>query len=341
LLTEIKRTQAELKVLDAVEHIDTVDVTRLEPTQPVMEPVHISGASYLADDVVPADLNMASLLKTLADSVNQNRLPPPEPSVFYGDALKYPAWKASFATLIESRNIAPLERIHYLKKYVSGEAKECIEGNFYFDSEDAYESAKSILDKRYGDRFLVAEAFRDKLDAWPKVSTSDSKGLRKLADFLHQCLMAMKHVPTLQIFNDCRENRKMLPKLPDWLTRRWSRIVAENTVDYPPFETFVKFVAKEADIACNPITSCQTPSKFQDNTRTSTRFPKRNAAANTLANDVSKTKMNTKSMYTNLSKCLFCEMANHILKNCRKFRSDTPSGRRQFLMKKKDFVLVA
>jgi len=100
-----------------------------EPTQPFIEPVHTPRTTYVSDDTVLTNLNMASLLKTLTGSINQNRLPPPELSGFYGDALKYPSPKASFTTPIESRTIAPLERIRHLKKYVSGEAKECIKGN--------------------------------------------------------------------------------------------------------------------------------------------------------------------------------------------------------------------
>jgi len=172
LLTEIMKTEAELKVIDEGEDIHTVKVTLSEDVcylqeqnQPFTEPVHTSGAAYLSDDTVLADLNMTRLLKTLTVSISQNRLPPPGPSVFHSDVLKYPAWKASFSTLIKSRNIAPLKRILYLKKYLSGEAKERIDRNYYFDSEKAYDSAKSILDKRYGDMFLITEAFRDKLDA--------------------------------------------------------------------------------------------------------------------------------------------------------------------------------
>ena len=48
-------------------------------------------------------------------------MPCPEPPVFYGDPLTYPKWKASFTTLVESKNIPALERIHFLERYL-GEA---------------------------------------------------------------------------------------------------------------------------------------------------------------------------------------------------------------------------
>ena len=84
------------------------------------------------------------------------------------------------------------------------------------------------MEERYGNSFLVAEAFRDKLSEWPKIASRDNTGLRKFADFLRQCEMAMKNNKGLAILNDCRENQKMLKKLPEWLVRKWSRKAAQE-----------------------------------------------------------------------------------------------------------------
>lgn len=42
-----------------------------------------------------------TLAKALAYSVNHNRLPLPEPNVFFGDPLQYIEWKSAFEMLIE------------------------------------------------------------------------------------------------------------------------------------------------------------------------------------------------------------------------------------------------
>ena len=57
-----------------------------------------------------------------------NRLPPPEPGVFSGNPLEYQSWNMSFDLLIDQSLIAPVEKLHYLRRYVTGEAKECIDG---------------------------------------------------------------------------------------------------------------------------------------------------------------------------------------------------------------------
>ncbi|KAE8293723.1 hypothetical protein D5F01_LYC08836 [Larimichthys crocea] len=61
----------------------------------------------------------AELIKVLADALNNNRIPVPEPSIFSGDPLKYSDWKLSFKTLIDQKNIQDKEKIYYLRKYVT------------------------------------------------------------------------------------------------------------------------------------------------------------------------------------------------------------------------------
>jgi len=67
--------------------------------------------------------------------------------------------------------------MHYLKLYLKGEAKEAVEKLFLSNTEDSYTSAFAILQERYGNPFLVAEAFRDQIENWPRIGGSDHKGL--------------------------------------------------------------------------------------------------------------------------------------------------------------------
>lgn len=120
------------------------------------------------------------LAKSFADQVNLSRLPPPEPTVFDGDPLKYQSWKAAFSTLIDQKHIPSSER-------------DVIENFFLLPSENAYTEAKILLDQRYGDSFVIANAFRDKLEKWPKISSRDSKALLRFSDFLKQCEIAMEN----------------------------------------------------------------------------------------------------------------------------------------------------
>ncbi|KAM9332785.1 uncharacterized protein KZ484_017918 [Pholidichthys leucotaenia] len=145
-----------------------------------------------------------------------------EPTVFSGDPIRYNDWKISFQTLIDRKNIPAEEKTYYLQKYASGSARKVIESYFLLGTESAYNAARTVLEDWYGNPFLIIKTFRDKLKAWPKISSKGSMGLQEFADFLRSCQAAMSQIKGLEVLSDCNENQKMLAKLPDWLTSRWN-----------------------------------------------------------------------------------------------------------------------
>ncbi|XP_030842995.1 uncharacterized protein LOC115924586 [Strongylocentrotus purpuratus] len=120
----------------------------------------------------PTDDAIKTLTGSLLEQLKMNRLPPPEPIVFSGDPMQYITWKQGYDILIEHRgvHVPPAERFFYLKKYLKGEALDLVRGFSLVNDESAYKEAKRALDKRYGDPFIVSNAFRDKLDSWPTVA---------------------------------------------------------------------------------------------------------------------------------------------------------------------------
>ena len=91
-----------------------------------------------ANEVSPHD----SLVQTLCKQLNFSRLPAPEQGVFTGDPLHYPSWKNTLSILlISTRAIPDEERLHYLKKYLGGNAESCVEGYFLLVTSNANEDA--------------------------------------------------------------------------------------------------------------------------------------------------------------------------------------------------------
>ena len=113
------------------------------------------------------------MLNKLVESQTQSRLPLTQPEVFSRDPLKFPIWLKAFETLIETCAISATERLHFLGRYVGGEAKQIIDGYMLMDDDDAYLKAKEMLSKCYGDPFAVASAFRRKLDSWSQIPPQD------------------------------------------------------------------------------------------------------------------------------------------------------------------------
>lgn len=309
------------------------EVKRSQPT----EPLTTANELYSPSTCSQAD-GLGQSASVLADAIssalNMSRLPPPEPFIFSGDPLQYTDWVVAFESLIGSRRCSVVEKLYYLKRYVSGKAKEVVNGYFLLQSEDAYQKAKSALQKRFGDSYTVSEAFRTKIERWPQISTRDGEGLRSFADFLQQCQTAMSSVPDLKILEDNRENKKMLQKVPDWVVRKWVRQVAtwkEKHGSFPTFALFCKFLSKEADIACSTLLNDHTP------TPEGKRPEKRNRVSlktehNEFGNGSSYENNRTGSQ--DQKTCVYCNMANHATAVCGKV-SRLPFGDIHNFMKTK------
>lgn len=139
------------------------------------------------------------LAQAVHDSVALNRLPVPEPSTFTGDPIQFIEWKASFTALIDKRNISPADRLHYLKKYIGGPARQTLDGIFYRNDSEAYRDAWEHLNHRYGHQIVVQRAFRERLAKWPKIKTNDSSGFRAFADFIQTCI-GIREIISLLLF---------------------------------------------------------------------------------------------------------------------------------------------
>ena len=114
-----------------------------------------------------------------------------------------------------------------------------------------------MLKDRFGSDFVVANAFRQKLKNWMKISNDDFIGLRHFSDFLCHVQTAKKANASLSCLDDEQENRSLLYKIPDFCHKRWARKVSEASIEkkpYPKFDDFVKLIRIESDIVNNPVT---------------------------------------------------------------------------------------
>ena len=199
-----------------------------------------------------------------------------------------------------------------LEEIYSGAARECIEGFLTVFSNDSYRAARKMLDTRFGDKFVVTFAFREKLEKWPKIANNDCKGLQKFSDFLKQIQSNLTALNTQDVLNDAKENYKMLKVLPQWIVNKWADKIAEhqerNNDRFPPFESFVTFVGAQSKRVNNPIIA-QLSSSSRSVSSTQGNKPSSSGVSRTVSHSTST---------VSRSSCLCCG-GSHSLQKCDKF----------------------
>ena len=206
---------------------------------------------------VESESSIKQLAHSLTQSIKQTKKMDIEPEVFNGDSLLFADWESDFDSFLESQGISDgSEKIRYLKKYVSGSAKECISGQFYIRTDDSYKHARQRLRDRFGKKLDVARVMRDKLNKWSRIHNNDSEELQKYADYLDQCRSGMQSINGLAVLDDPHINEQLADKLPDWAKRKWATKVfhTQKTEErYPSFAEFSCFVAEEAEVLSLPL----------------------------------------------------------------------------------------
>ena len=79
------------------------------------------------------------------------------------------------------------------------------------------------MSDRFGNPYLVANAYKKKIKEWPDVPPNDGISLRKFSDLLVHCQAAITEIHYLQALNDPEENQKLVRKLPRNICDRWGR----------------------------------------------------------------------------------------------------------------------
>ena len=134
----------------------------------------------------------------------------------------------------------------------------------------------------------------------------------------------MASLPGLEVFNHCRENQILLTKIPEYLLKKWTRVINLYEKDhhcYPPFTTFASFIEEESDVVNNPIT-CNL---FKNLSRLLT--PKKSSYVHSTISSATNAIRKGEPNFSHLKfTCLFCKKTNnHKIEN---FLNGTSPGRR-------------
>lgn len=204
---------------------------------------------------LPDQESNKDLVELLSAAMRRNKKSV-EPTVFHGDTLEFTDWEVDIDAYFEDEGIEGTRRLRHLKRFLSGDARKCVEGYFVTNTNDAYLAVRETLKNRYGNKQGISRSFRKKLADWPKIHPRNGQALREFSDFLGHLRSAMISNRSLRILNDCEENEKIVDKVPDWLRFKWASVIAKtqrNEDRYPSFYEFSLLVKEHADVMALPI----------------------------------------------------------------------------------------
>ena len=118
---------------------------------------------------------------------------------FSGEPTDYESFKQSFTEAIDKHpDLSAIEKMNYLISYLSDEALRCVKGLQL--SNENYETAKEMLEKRFGNKQLVISSHVKKLLDLEFIDSKNVKGLRNLYDKIETktCLHSSRHIPEEQ-----------------------------------------------------------------------------------------------------------------------------------------------
>ena len=218
---EIALKEAKLEILRKIKKLDAQ--INGNDTEHEADPKVAAKASPPPSEALPVDA-----VGALARSLALSRLPVAEPAVFTGNPLDYGRWASALDRMFFGMPVSDTDKLYMLEKYVAGKAREAVASLFMLSSDSSYKKAREILKTRFGHSFAITEAFRQKLEAWPRVKSRDGVALRAYADYLNQCAAAQTVHEALAILDDPHQMQQLALKLPDWAVTSWGHIVVKH-----------------------------------------------------------------------------------------------------------------
>ena len=208
-------------------------------------------------DVQKQQHQQEMFLKTQQHMAAAMLLPNIEVPKFKGDPIEFATFMRAFDARIVPNTSCNADRLYYLDQQLEGEAKDLIGGCMYMDSGEGYISARNLLNKEYGDPYMVSMAYVQKLLSWPVVKHDDARGLYTFALFLVKCRHAMTSMLHMEVLNHLPNLQAIVKKLPTYLQNKWCSLAGQLREDKGrvDFADLVEFIYKRAKTANDPAFS--------------------------------------------------------------------------------------
>ena len=255
---EIEKMQLELDLAKLEVELDGDNVD-----QSIGQTLNSTMRSDISESVIEQQQKMIDMLQA----------PKAELKTFDGDPLKYWTFIRSFESNVHDVLSDPAARLTRLIQYTTDEAEDAISSCTIMEPSHGYETAREILKDRFGNNFVIAKAWLDKITSGKGIRVDDPllpKALRKLSDDTKNCKITLDAMGPEYVIEMNSQNSilKIVTKLPGYLKARWRKEAVDLQLKHgrlPRFEDVVNFLAYAAVEANNSIYgSIMTPEKKKE-----------------------------------------------------------------------------
>ena len=244
----------------------------------------------------------------VAPQVNLPRIDLPK---FSGDVLKFAPFWQQFKSCVDDLDYPVVTKFNYLLSCLKGEAKTEIEGMPVIEGN--YESAKEILEKRYGRKELIVFSHVQEL-----LVISVREQLARFRDVLNV------HVRSLaaQGITSDKFGAILMPiivtKLPEEIRLEWSR---DNEGKEDDLDHLLKFL----DTEIKRRERCRSFGTLQPNSQAQPQEKQKNRQGSAIA-------LHTNSNGNGaIRKCIFCNGTNHASIKCVRYQDVSVTDRYEML----------
>ena len=197
-LTLKNEDEALSKIVEKLEDIDG-NQSNVEP------PATGNAKDFNVSDIGKFLAKQNDITELLVKNQSLSQLPCKEPDFFDGeDILSYRTFVLSFERCINEK-CNEREKYYYLLKYTKGDAHKLVMSCQGSDDKTNYHEARKLLHKTYGNEYVIAGKYLEKLHSWPEIRSEDPTSLTAFARFLTTCLNLMDQMKPLNQLNRRRD----------------------------------------------------------------------------------------------------------------------------------------
>ena len=267
-------------------------------------------------------------------------LPKLELFAYDGDPLQYYTFITAFDETVDSVATTGSAKLNRLVSYTTGVVKTSIQSCLIIGGDAGYNTARAILQDRFGNKLVIAQAIINSLrDGLPVKTAAD---LRKLADELTNCDIILTRLGSVQEVESQRFIASIVDRLQPFLKGKWKKMAMGMKLKkqrYPKFSELVEFMKFAADTASDPVYGDSGLLKFGHGSASNVSYDRQRSYSNSQSQSRPRSSEQSKLRGTTFvstegrtfQTCSFCQQP-HRLYLCSNFKALKPDQKYKHIL---------